>query len=481
MDKDMKQRLNSQGSVIVAMLMVLLFMTTMLFALLSLSNANLTRARSRILQLQAQYAAESGVDAAIATLNGGNTTYTGTGSDVQLLSFAQYKATYSITVAAGSTSKEKLVTAVGKVYSPATASTPNSTRTIRVVAQRSTTTTASSMLSRNIIDVGSGVKTIKAKDIYVNGFINMNKNTTDLTAENITVAGKNTGAGNCSIGGTGNLVKPTTFTNVGQSKTKLNLAYNNCITPPGNSNNSDFDVSVNQTNISTIQSLYIPPSQYMDSSYLDAGSCTDWTSGGSTRQIPLVSGSKKTHYPDSASNIATSCGTSGDVNLGTNTYTLTDNAHIRANLCASTACDPTFTNPGSTVRYLFVEGTINFTSIKTGAGSGPIVIIAYGTDPASKTSVCPYGGSVYLGQAGSGYTEAPDLYLLAMNGLCVDGTKFGQNSDPADAPMLGGIAGKNLYVASSPSTPRPLLLDPSFPVDQIPIDLAWRAVRYERL
>ncbi|MEO6513636.1 MAG: hypothetical protein ABIR37_03025 [Candidatus Saccharimonadales bacterium] len=477
----MHQTRSSQGSVLVAMLMVLLFMTTMLFALLTLSNANLTRARSRILQLQAQYAAESGVDAAIATLNSGNTTYTGTATDVQILSFAQYKSTYSISVANGSTSKERLVTAVGKVYSPVTAASPSVTRTVRVVAQRSTTTTASSMLSRNIIDVGSGVKTILAKDIYVNGFINMNKNTTDLTAENITVAGRNVGASNCSIGGTGNLVKPSTFSNPGQTKTKLNLAFNNCITPPGNTNNTNFDVSVNQTNISTVQSLYIPWSQYMDSSYLDAGSCIDWTSGGSTRQIPSVLGSKKTHYPDSGSNTASTCGTSGDVNLGSNTYTITDNAHIRANLCASSGCDPIFNNPSGTVRYIFVEGTVNFTSVNTPASSGPIVIIAYGTDPASKTSVCPYGGAVYLGQGGSGFTRAPDLYLLAMNGLCIDGTKFGENSDPADAPMLGGIAGKNLYVASSPSTPRPLLLDPSFPVDQIPIDLAWRAVRYGRL
>jgi hypothetical protein len=477
----MKRQLDNQGSVIVAMLMVLLFMTTMLFALLSLSNANLTRARERVLQLQAQYAAESGVDAAIATLNSGNTTYTGTASDIQLLSFAQYKATYSVSVANGADSKERLITAVGKVYSPVSAVSPTTTRTIRVVAQRSTTTTASSMLSRNIIDVGSGVKTILAKDVYVNGFIVMNKNTTDLTAENITVAGRNTGAGNCSIGGSGTLVKPSTFTNPGQTKTKLNLAYNNCISPPGNISNTDFDVSVNQTNISTVQSLYIPWAQYMDSSYSDAGSCTDWTTGGSIRQIPSVLGSKKTQYPDSGSNLAPTCGSSGDIALGNYQYNLTDNVHIRANFCAATACDPTFFNPDSTVKYVFIEGTINFNSVKTAAGSGPIVFITYGTDPSSKTSLCPYGGSIYLGQSGSGYTEAPDLYLLAMNGLCVDGTKFGTASDPIDAPMLGGIAGKNLYVASSPSTPRPLLLDPSFPVGQIPIDLSWRAVRYERL
>jgi hypothetical protein len=68
-----------------------------------------------------------------------------------------------------------------------------------------------------------------------------------------------------------------------------------------------------------------------------------------------------------------------------------------------------------------------------------------------------------------------------MNGLCIDGTKFGTTSDPATAPVLGGISGKNIYVSSSPSTPRPLYLDPTFPLDQIPVDLAWREVYYERI
>lgn len=485
----MKQPLQNQGSVIVAMLMVLLFMTTMLFSLVSLSNANLHRARNRVMLLQAQYAAESGADAAIAIFNSGNTTYSGTTSDIQILSSSQYKATYATSVVNGSTAKELIITATGKVYSPVAASTPTFTRSIRVVAQRTSTTTASSILSRNIISIASGVKTVLGRDVYVNGFINMNKNTTNLVAENITVAGKNTGATNCSIGGSGSLVNPKTFfapssytfNNPAQTKTKLNLAYNNCISPPGNSNNSDFDVSANQSNISTIQSLYIPWSQYMDSTYTSAGSCTDWTSGASPLQIPSVNGSKQTHYPDSASSVAASCGSSGSLALGTNQYNITDNVHLRANLCASTACDPTFYNPTATVKFIFVEGTVNFNSVKTASGSGPIVLITYGTDPASQASVCPYGGSLYLGQSGSGYTEAPSLFLLAMNGLCINGTKFGLPSDPANAPMLGGIAGKNLYVASSPSTVRPLNLNPSFPVSQIPIDLAWRAVRYVRL
>lgn len=149
--------------------------------------------------------------------------------------------------------------------------------------------------------------------------------------------------------------------------------------------------------------------------------------------------------------------------------------HVRANFCAASGCNPTFNNPSSSVVYVFVEGTVNFTSVNTSAGSGPIVFITYGADPASKTSVCPYGGSLYIGQQGSGSTSAPAAYFLAMNGLCIDGTKF------SGSPALGGIGGKNIYVASSPSTPRDLQLDPNFPVSAIPIDLSWRESGYERL
>lgn len=431
--------------------------------------------------LQAQYAAESGADAVVAELNSGNTSYAGTTGDVSLLSSGQYTASYSTSVVDGSNSREKIITAVGKVYDPAGSATPTYTRTIRVTAQRSSTTTTSSILSRNIISVSSGVKEISAVDIYVNGFIQMNKNTTDLIAENITVAGRDTSATNCSIGGSGNLVKPSSFTDPSQTKTVLRLAYNNCINPPGNASNSDFDVTVNLTNISTIQSTYIPWSQFMDGSYQNSpGGCSDWTSGTSPRSIPSTGNTKKTHYPNSGTGVSSSCGTSGNINLGSNTYTINDNVHVRADFCAASACEPTFNNPSTDTRYIFVEGTANFDALKTSPGSGPIVLITYGADPASKTSVCPYGGSMYLGQKGSGYTKAPAIYLLAMNGLCIDGTKFG--SSPSDSgPMLGGFSGKNLYVASSPSTPRPLYLDPDFPVDEIPIDLAWREVYYQRL
>lgn len=463
---------NQKGSILVTILTVMIFLSIMVMSIASLVSSNVIRARGRVLLLQAQYTAESGADVAIAYLNSDPaSSYTGTSSDVNVLTTSRYKATFSTTVTAGATNKQRIITSIGKVYAPANASTPRYTRKIRVTTERSATTTASSMVSRNIITVASSVKDLYAKDIFVNGYIVLNKNTTNIIAENITVGGKNTGASNCSIGGAGTLSKPA-----GVTKSKITVAFNNCITPPGNISDANFNVTANSGGISTVQSMYIPWSQYMDGTYQNAPQgCNDWISGSSPRNIPSTGNTKKTHYPDSGSNVATTCGTSGDLDLGSNQYNILDNVHIRANLCASNACSPTFYNPSSTLRFVFVEGTINFSQVKTAAGSGPLVFVAYGADPASKTSLCPTGGAVYIGQQGNNNTNAPALYFLATNGVCLDGTKF--DADPG----LGGFAGKNLYIASQQGQPFYLSLDPNFPTNQIPIDLSWRATSYERL
>lgn len=470
-------RNSQQGSVIVSILVVTLFLSVIISSLIVLANTNLTRARSRIFLLQSQYAAESGADAAIAQLNSGNITYAGSASEVTLLTSAQYRSTYTMTVAPGTHPKQKKITAVGRVYAPANATTTQFVRTIEVVAERSSLTSTTSLLSRNIIETASSIKTLKARDVYLNSYIKLNKVPTELIAENITVAGKNTGVSNCSIDGTGQLIKPSSFSDPAQTKTKLRLAFNNCISPPGNTTNPDFDVQANIGNISKIQSTSIPVDYFMDSSYQNApGGCNDWTTGTFPRSIPSTGNTKKTHYPDSGSNVSTLCGTSGDLFLASGQYNIKDNVHIRANLCAATPCTPTFYNPDSGaagLKFIFIEGTLNLDGLQTAAGSGPIVIIVNGPDPASKASVCPLGGSLYLGNNST--TTAPAIYLLTQNGLCMDKTKFGA------VPALGGLSGKNIYVSTNSGTPFDLSLDTQFPVGSIPVDLAWRAASYRRL
>jgi type II secretory pathway component PulK len=56
------------GSVMVSILVITLFLSVFVTALIVYAGANLSRARGRVLLLEAQYAAESGADAAIAIL-----------------------------------------------------------------------------------------------------------------------------------------------------------------------------------------------------------------------------------------------------------------------------------------------------------------------------------------------------------------------------------------------------------------------------
>ena len=454
-----------RGAIVVTILLIMLFFTATVAGLLLLSNATLERSRSRVLQLEAQYAAESGADAAIATLNYSNSSFTGSSSDVTVLTTTRYKATYATSISGSNTTK--IITSTGKIYQPATAASPSYTRTILVTIQQTSSTSASGLMSTNNLYIASSVKGVSGSSIYLNGFVKLTKNTNVLTFSSLTVAGKDTGASNCSIEGSGSLGNASA-----PAKATIDVAYNNCITPPGNSSNSNFTVTANDGSATPLQSLYIPWSQYMDSSYTAAGNCGDWTVAG-TITIPSAGNAKKTHYPDSGSGVSSSCGTSGSINLGSKTVTITDNAHIRANLCSSSACTPTFNNTSGSLKFLFVEGTVNFNSLTTTAGSSPIVIFAYGADPGSHGSnACPYGDAAYLGN--SGQTAAPAIYLLALNGVCIDSTKFGASQS------LAGLGGKNLYIATNSGTPYPLGLNTGFPLSQIPVNLTWKATGYER-
>jgi Tfp pilus assembly protein PilX len=466
------------GSILVSILIVMLFLTSLIYALLSYANSNLYRSKSRIYNLQAQYAAESAADQAIAYINNGNESYTGTTSDITLMTVGNmYKATYAVSVGPGATAKEKIITATGKVYTPANSVNPSFTRKVEVIAERTSSSTSTSMLSKNIIEVASSVKNVIAKDIFVNNYLRLNKNTTDLTAENITVADRDTSAGNCSIGGSGDLVKPGSFTDPAQTKTIIRTAFNNCLNPPGNSTNTDFEVYANLNTISKVTSTYIPWSQFMDNSYQNSpGGCTDWTTGAFPRDIPSTGNSKKTHYPDQSSGVASSCGTSGNLQLGSGQYNIRDHTHVRANMCTSSACTPLFNNPDATdIKFVFIEGRVNFDQITTTSGSGPIVFVIYGPDSGTRTNACPLGDSFYLGKSGSTSTNAPQFYAVANNGACFEGTKF------AVSPAFGGISAKNIYIATNSGTPFDLRFNISFPTSSIPVDLSWKAVKYRRL
>lgn len=477
---------SSQGSMLVSILIVMVFLSSFVYGLLMIGQANMSRAASRILALQAQYAAESGADAALAILNSGNESYTGATNVAVVTSGTRYKATYDVTVVAGVDGNEKIITATGKLYQPVTSASPKTTRKVQVVAKRGGAASSANILSRNIVHIGASVKDIIAKDIFVNEYIQMDKNTNTFIAEKITVADRNASSGDCSING-GKLERPSGYA----SKTLLELAYKNCTTPPGNTSNADFDVNINQTDIQKVQSTYIPWQFAMSDTTQISRACSEWGAGASPRTIPTGSATPSPpadkansyhtiHYPDSGVGVDPNCSTvagKGSLDLGNNVqYNINQNIHIRASLCSNVPCNPIFNNPSTTTRYVFVEGSINFEQLRNASGSGPIAFISYGADPANLISVCPEGGAVRVGQQGSNNTSAPQIFLLAANGgLCMDGTKF------AAASSLGGVSGKNLYIATNSGTPFDLGLNPNFPLSDIPINLTFKATQYRRI
>lgn len=481
---------HQQGSILVSILVIMIFLSMTILSLGVISQGNISRANQRIYLLQAQYAAESGADAVVAYLNSSAGTYAASGTEKTLFTYAPYyRATYQATLTNHATdANKKLVSTIGRVYQPATATTPKLTYKLSATIERSSVTATSAIVSRNSVEIASSVKSVVASSLFVNEYLRASKNTTDIMIDDLNVGGKYPDANNCSLSGTGNLVRNPALAS--GTKSKIHMAYNNCIdTPPGNSSNADFDVTANDSTMQKIASTYIPWSYKMNNAdsggeYTD-GNCSDWTTAAPS--IPSTGNARKTHYPDNGSGTVTAstCGggstAAADINLGSKTYTIKNHAHIRANLCKAYTCTPTFINPDANdPKFVFVEGVINFERVTVGSSSpGAIIFVSYSTSQTiSDSKQCPSNAAaIRLGKDGSNSTYAPKAYFIATNGmLCVDQTKF----DPG-VKSLGGISGKDIYLSSNSGATFELAFDPQFPLSTIPLDLSWRAANVKRV
>ena len=117
------------GSILVSILVIMIFLTMTVMSLAVVSQTNITRATQRIYLLQAQYAAESGADAVVAYLNSSSGSYADSGTEKLLYTYApNYRATYQATVTDDPLdANKKTVQSIGRVYQPATATTPRHT------------------------------------------------------------------------------------------------------------------------------------------------------------------------------------------------------------------------------------------------------------------------------------------------------------------------------------------------------------------
>lgn len=135
---------NENGFLLILTIIQGLVILTILTGVMTLALYNLGAAKRSIYTFDATYAAEAGADRAMFEINQDDT-YTGTnttcpigstGSNpVTLYNNTNGRATYENCVTSGTIANEKIVYAVGKVYVPASATAPRSTKTVRLIVE----------------------------------------------------------------------------------------------------------------------------------------------------------------------------------------------------------------------------------------------------------------------------------------------------------------------------------------------------------
>lgn len=156
---------------------LLTIMTTTVFIMLigvislQLISSNLRTAKNEQHLLNAQFAADAGIDDAIRELNN-NHDWTGSGTEQELYNGSDYRSTYQTWVTNGADELQKTITVTAHTYSPATSTTPKYTRNY-TVEMRGITSGNYSVVT----GVGGLVMTNSSKivggSVYVNGTITM--------------------------------------------------------------------------------------------------------------------------------------------------------------------------------------------------------------------------------------------------------------------------------------------------------------------
>jgi hypothetical protein len=166
---------NQKGFIVPIILITFFLILTSALYILDLSVTNNKTANQESARVNAQFAADSGLDIGIQNLNA-DETWTGL-SETVLSSNTKTKTTYQISVADGATTSKKTILAIGRVYSPASSATALVTRKYQLDVQA---VTSGIGLTSVVSGVGGLVlnnnSRITGGDVVVNGTITVNNN-----------------------------------------------------------------------------------------------------------------------------------------------------------------------------------------------------------------------------------------------------------------------------------------------------------------
>lgn len=165
----------SAGFVMPVLLFTITFVMTIIAAAATLGVTNYNLANREVYKVNAQLAADAGLDAALNQVNS-NPSWLGTGSEVQVMNSNNVRTTYTTTVQTTSPTK-KTIDVVSRAYFPAASSTPKIIRRYAVDIEAVTSGTG---LTSVVSGVGGLVLNSNSKitggDVVVNGTVTVNNN-----------------------------------------------------------------------------------------------------------------------------------------------------------------------------------------------------------------------------------------------------------------------------------------------------------------
>lgn len=357
-----------KGFIVASILISFFMITTIAVAVLSLSVSNNQTANSESNRVNAQFAADAGLDIGIQALNA-NSNWAGVG-ETTLYQDTKIKTTYQVTVLNGATSDKKTLKATSRVYSPATSTTPKVTRIYNLDVQAVTS-------GIGMTSVVSGVgglflnnnARITGGDVVVNGTISMNNN--------------------AQIG-----LSTTDYINHPEQVVNVRVAHMNCPNPVtsayprvcgtgengqpiSTSNNSKIYANVQATNQTTSTNMLNPgliPNQTVAPATLP-------TYDRTTHPVSITKNATDSGIacPNNNGNITWPANVKiiGNVNMGNNcTITLSGNVWITGNLnTGNQGVIKIADSMGATRPVVMVDGSTGFTF----ANNGKVLPNASGT------------------------------------------------------------------------------------------------------
>lgn len=175
----MMKACRQKGFILPTLLFVTMLMSFVIMyaASMALSYSNI--ANRETYKVNAQMAADAGIDQALALLNtSGIASFNGAElNETELLNAGKYRTTYIKSIADGATADEKTLLVIGKTYAPANASVPTAERRYKVDIRAVTSgNTPASVVSGVGGLILNGNAKITGGDVVVNGTITVNNN-----------------------------------------------------------------------------------------------------------------------------------------------------------------------------------------------------------------------------------------------------------------------------------------------------------------